>query len=175
MYKIIFLLLSIVVFNKNGFNQIQKIKIKTNKTVHYYYEKDSSCIETDNVMKMATLLQDFFVSIETNDYETYLSQLSKTTLEKIDSTKLINKYRKFRIYNIALSGRIKIKSITKYNKRTFEQSQIYICVFKLPKGQTIEKRVGFDPLKRMNFEDVSSYAGLHFVSEDNGYKVVIPW
>lgn len=158
-----------------GWSQIKKIKLKGDKSVHYYYEKDSSSLEHKENCKVVYGLNAFYKSVSQDNYNAYLDALSPTTLKRIPLPKLERKFLKFKGYGVSLIGKIQIRSIRPFPHDTPEKNPVYVCIVKLPPGQEVVKRVGFDPLKKAAFEGVSNHVALHLVSTDLGYKVVILW
>lgn len=154
---------------------VKKIKIKGEKSVKFYYEPDSSAFEHDENVKILTAFYSFFKAIKEDNYKAYLNALSPVTHERIHPTKLERKFIKFKGYAVDLIGKISVRSIRVFERNTPEKNPVYVCTVKLPEGQKIEKRAGFDPLKRKKFEGVANHVGLHIALTEKGYKAVILW
>lgn len=174
--KYIFIPFLILFFTlSSGWSQIKKIKLKGEKSVSYYYVKDSSSLEHKENCKVLYGFNAFYKAISQDNYQAYLDALSPTTLKRIALPKLERKFLKFKGYAVSLIGKIQIRSIHPFPNDTPENNPVYVCTVKLPPGQEIVKRVGFDPLKKATFEGASNHVALHLVSTDLGYKVVVLW
>jgi len=159
----------------SGFAQTKTVRIKKDRTVRFYYDKDSSCIVShkDN-KKLIRTFAGFFKAVYEDDFQTYLSLLSPATIEKIDESRLQRKFERFKSYSAHLFGKIQVEWIKKIKEKLIETEQIYMCILKLPEGQSVKKRVGFDPAKRHKAAD-TSYIGLMIVHIGEKFYVVIPW
>ncbi len=170
-----FFFLGLILFSTTLFSQTKKVKIKGDKSVSFFYEKDSCALTAKENKKIIHSVYQFYNAFQTKDYQNYLDCLSPNTLTEIRSEKLERKYKKFQRYNIRFKGKLNVRSIHLYQKECFENAPVYICIIQLPKGDTIQKRVGFDPLIREVLPEVENHVGLHLVLTPAGYKVVIPW
>ncbi len=175
MKKTLFILIALLVCSTSGISQTKKIKIKGDKSVHFVYEKDSSSLAHKENVKLVRAFYSFYKVIKEDNYQAYVDLMSPLTIKEIFDEKRQRKFKKFKAYTVNLFGKIKIRSIRAYPHKTFEENPVYVCVVQLPEGQSIGHRVGFDPLKRSRFEGVKNCVGLHMVSTDLGYKIVIPW
>jgi hypothetical protein len=156
--------------------QSKKIKIKQDKTVSFYYSPSESFILKHKENKrILHAFYTFYQAVKTNNYAEYIAILSPNTLSEIREDKLKRKFEKFRKYNVNLIGKIEVQSIVLYEGKTTEPNSIYICTIQLPEGQTIERRVGFDPLKKSNNPNASTMVALHLTKVDNVFKIVILW
>lgn len=158
------------------YGQTKKVKIKDEKHTVFTYVADSSCLTHKENKELLKSFHAFFQAVENDNYDGYTACLSATTLEKIPKEKLERKFEKFKGYGVHLSDEIHVRYISTYEGKSSEKNPIYICVVELPEDQSIEKRVGFDPLKKQKFENAGNHVGLHFTqAEDGSYKVVILW
>lgn len=132
-------------------------------------------MEHKETKKMVRSVFNFYQAVKDSNYQGYLDCLSPTTLVEIRPEKLERKYKKFQRYAVNFKGKLAIRSVLKYNKDCFEETPVYVCIIKLPEGDKILKRVGFDPLKKATFNRVENHIGLHLVLTESDYKVVIPW
>ncbi len=163
-------------FSHTVYGQTKKVKIKDEKHTTFTYESDSSCLKHGENKELLKSFYAFFHAVETDNYVNYKSYLSAATLEEIPELKLQRKFEKFKGYNVRLSEDVRVRSVSLFDGKTTEKNPVYICVVELPDDQSIEQRVGFDPLKREKFEDVNGHVGLHFTKSDDGsYRVVILW
>ena len=153
----------------------KKIKIKGEKSVKFFYEPDSSAFEHEENIKILTAFHAFFKAVKEDNYQGYLDALSPVTHKRIPAPKLERKFIKFKGYAVNLIGKINVRSIRAFERDTPETNPVYVCTVALPEGQKIEKRVGFDPLKRKKFEGVENHVGLHMALTEKGYKAVILW
>lgn len=176
MKAITFSLFISILFTCTGFAQTKKVKIKGDRSVSFYYEKDSTCLDRKETIELVRTFYSFYKVIANDDYEGYLDHLSPVSKSRIKPEKLKRKYGKFRGYAVKLIGKIKIRFIMHFDKMNFkENSPLYICAVRLPDGQKIEKRVGFDPIKKMKIDEPMYYIGSFLVKTEDGYKIVIPW
>jgi hypothetical protein len=172
--------LLIVVFSITciSFSQSKKnsFKLDNSKHIKFVYIKDSSCLDLTETKKMVSVFYNFYQAIASDNYSDYLAYLSPETLKNIRKDKLERKFKKFKSYNVNLKGKTVIKSVFEFMPESnLENDKMFVCILKLKKGQTIQKRVGFDPLKRSEIENKENYVALHLVLTDTGYKVAILW
>jgi hypothetical protein len=160
-----------------GYSQTKKVKIKSERGVKYVYQEDSVCVERNDVIEMTRVFHDFYLAVKRDSYDGYLANLSPVTHERIPAEKLKRKYAKYRGYKLDFSGKVNLRFVKPFPRDTPEESQVYIMAIQLSHDKTIEKRVGFDPLKRYfnNFDGVDGYLGITMVKAAEGYKVTILW
>lgn len=171
--KLIILLITLITFASSSFSQNQKVKIKGDKSVSYYYSSDSSCVDKINSKAIVISFHSLYKSVETDNYNAFLDCLSPMTKKLIPAEKLQKKFTKFKNYSVKLFGKIQVISIQPFTGHNNEEKPVYICTIKLPEGQTIGHRVGFDALKTKKDPEASHWFGLHLVETDLGYKSVI--
>lgn len=171
---LIFVVFFAVCFDSTG--QTKKVRIKSERRVKYYYHEDSVSLDRKDVIEMTRHFHDFYLAVSQDDYDGYIASLSPVTHQRIPSEKLKRKYAKYRNYQLDFSGKVQLRYIKPFPRDTPEESQVYIMAIKLSNNKTIEKRVGFDPLKRYyNKFDVEHYLGITMVRTAKGYKVTILW
>jgi hypothetical protein len=151
----------------------KKVKIKEDKSICFTYESDSSDLKHKDNKSMLRLMYRFYKSIQDEDFDEYVSMLSPKTLDITSEEKLKRKFRKFKMQNVRLMNTIKVRYIRAYNGDSNEREQIYAVVFKLPDGQSIPGRMGFDPLKRVQFDGAPFHGGLYMIKHQDTFKVVI--
>jgi hypothetical protein len=175
MQRLVLVFFGLFIFLSVGFSQKKKIKIKSDKSVRFIYQKDSSCFDKAENSRIMNDFYSFFKALQEEDYGTYAECLSLKSKESIDSVRLRRKFKKLVAYKVGLKGRMQIHSIKPFKEKraTKDSRPIYKCILALPRGQSIKKRVGFDPLKRAKMENVESYIGLLLEQTDSGYKVAI--
>ena len=160
-----------------SYGQTKKVKIKSEKGVKYYYNEDSVCVERKDVIEMTRVFHDFYLAVNKDNYDGYLSCLSPVTHKRIPVDKLKRKYGKYRGYQLDFSGKVNLHFIKKFPRDTPEESQVYIMAIQLSNDKKIAKRVGFDPLKRYfnGFDEVDRCLGITMVKSADGFKVTILW
>jgi len=173
-FKLLILLLALFASGIT-FSQLKKVKIKGDKSVRYYYHPDSTCLDKKETILLVRDFHQFFKVVASDNYEGYLQTLSPVTLKEIRPDKLERKFKKFKGYAVKLLGKISVRSIKRASVKCDEVNPFYKCVMKLPEGQSINRRVGFDPLKRDTFDLVEQHIALYLTATKSGYKVVIPW
>jgi len=173
MHKSFFLFIAFVVFSGFGFSQLEKVKIKKDKTARYYYDADSACLARPDNIKIITTFHNFFKAVKADNFDAFLACLSPATIATIPPEKLQRKFVKFKGYAVNLEGKISVKSIVNFSGESAEPGPIYICTMCLPEGQVIGHRVGFDALKRNRDPEASKWIGLHLTRVQEEFKVVI--
>ncbi len=151
------------------------IKAKPFK-IKYTYNQDSIAIEHQELKKICIAFTAFHDAILQKDYEAYLNALSERSKKMIPKEKLKRKFNKFISYNIKLENKLEILLVsTEGNPQSFETTPSLVFMIKLPNEQTIQKRVGFDPVKIKKMKNAEHILGLYLIKEGAGYKVTIPW
>ncbi len=171
--KSIFVVMALIGFSGFSFSQLEKVKIKKDKTARYYYEADSTCLSRDQTISVITSFHLFYKAVKEDKYETFVACLSPATISSIPPEKLQRKFGKFKAYGVDLIGKIRVRSIVKYVRESVEPNEIFICTMELPEGQVIGHRVGFDALKPNREPEASKWIGLHLTFDQGDCKVVI--
>jgi len=160
----------------SGTSQTKKVRIKSERGVKYFYHEDSVSLGRKDVIEMTRHFHDFYLAVNRDDYDAYLASLSPVTHQRIPSEKLKRKYTKYRNYQLDFSGKVQLRYIKPFPRDTPEENPVYIMAIKLSNNKAIEKRVGFDPLKRYyNKFDIENYLGITMVRTAKGFKVTILW
>ncbi|MCT4581477.1 MAG: hypothetical protein N4A35_08680 [Flavobacteriales bacterium] len=165
-----------ILFFTAGISAQEKvIKAKPFK-VKYTYNEDSITIDRQELKKICVAFTAFHEAISQKDYKAYLNALSERSKTMIPKEKLERKFQKFIGYNVKLERKIELLLISeKGNPQSFETTPSLLFMIKLPQGQTINKRVGFDPVKVKKIKNSENLLGLYLVKEKTAYKVTIPW
>jgi hypothetical protein len=173
MMKSIFVVITLIGFSGFSFAQLEKVKIKKDKTARYYYEADSTCLPRDQTIKMITSFHHFYKALKEDKFDAFLACLSPATIATILPEKLGQKFVKLKGYAVNLVGKIRVKSIVNFSGESAEPGPIYICTMYLPEGQVIGHRAGFDALKPNRDPEASKWIGLHLTRVEEEFKVVI--
>tara|TARA_B110000046_G_C13001830_1_gene402535 strand:- start:1073 stop:1600 length:528 start_codon:yes stop_codon:yes gene_type:complete len=153
--------------------KIKKVKIKEDKSIRFNYKSDSSDLKHKDNKLMLRKMYRFYKAIQDDDFDKFVSMLSPKTLDLTSEEKLKRKLKKFKMQNVRLMNTISVRSIRAYTGDNNEIKQIYSVIIKLPEGQSIPGRMGFDVLSRVRFEGSEFYAGLHMIRHEGDFKVVI--
>ena len=173
MMKSIFVVITLIGFSGFSFAQLEKVKIKKDKTARYYYEADSTCLPRDQTIKIITSFHHFYKAVKEDKFDAFLASLSPATISSIPLEKLERKFGKFKAYAVDLIGKVRVRSIVKFVGYSIEPNEVYVCTLELPEGQVIGHRVGFDALKPNRDPEASKWIGLHLTRVEEEFKVVI--
>ncbi len=176
MFKMNYLLiLPLVLFLNFSYGQEKSIKFKKYDVV-FTYKKDSILLKKKELKKIIKTSLVFFDAIEKDDYNLFVSTLSDTTISVIPKEKLERKYKKYKAYQLNMTGELTIRSLQLFqNKDHRESGVLYSIVFSLPPNTTIARRVGFDPIKHATFKNHHNFVGIVLIKNHKEYDVVIPW
>lgn len=173
MKNIFSLLILTSLFSINSFGKTKKVKI-SGTNVKFTYVTDSSSFSHKETKQITASFYHFYEAVHSKDYEKYLSFLSPKTKEIVVPDKLERKFNKLTRYGVHLIGSIAIRHIRLYPKKTKEENPVIMMVVKLPEGQMVENRCGFEPIRREKFENVKNHLSILITQTDKGYKIVIP-
>ena len=155
--------------------QNKKVSLKGLNT-QISYHKDSINISKSELKEASIAFVKFWRCIKKNDYEEYLTHLSKKTIKNIIPDKLKKKFKKFKKYNVTISESMDVYLATfKGNPVSFESDSLLALIFILPNNQEITSSVGFDPVRVRKIRDNKSLFGLYLIKEEDEFKVSIPW
>ncbi len=173
--KSVFLSLFFLLLHGFLFAQEKSIQLKKENS-SIIYNLDSVCVSKKELKRITKSSIKFFKVINNDDYEGYLAILSDSTKSFIHPEKLKRKFKKYKNYNLNLEGDLYVYSVYTYKMDyQHETETMYAIIFRLPDATTIKRRVGFDPVKKINLNNRDDYVGLILILNGKNPQVVIPW
>ena len=125
--------------------------------------------EFEDFQSLAKLLNTVCLAIENNDFDTWRTQLSAGTLERVINKKFPRKFMRLNEYDLFPWPKPEVIYFRPADEALTEVGgRVYTMVLKVDKAKTLTRRVGFDPVHKLDLKDKEKLIGLHVVKMNSG-------
>ncbi len=125
------------------------------------------------VKRLAALISDYFSAVDKDDYDTWYSKFSDSTIARVAPHKFPNKFRRMKEYKMH-GDSIRILSVKRL-PAPFENEvgTEFEVIVDFGVDMNVANRVSFDHLKRSKENTNPRLFGFNIIASEKGYEICI--